>query len=130
VAWRLQRRDGKEGSMTPSRFALVLATLVLGLPLGPVFAQDTASPATSTAPAHAMMQSCEHHQAMEAALARVAKLAADTKSSKDVTKLQNALNEVAAEVKTIQENGTKCSAMMDKMKSPAKDADPGAPHKH
>jgi len=122
--------------MTSPRFAFVLATLVLGMPLRPLLAQDTAPPATSTPPAHAMMQSCEHHQAMEAALARMAKLAADTKSSKDVTKLQNALNDVAAEVKKIQENGTKCSAMMgmmDKMntmKSPAEGGDGGQSHKH
>jgi|KBSSwiStaDraftv2_1062776.scaffolds.fasta_scaffold69706_4 hypothetical protein len=80
------------------------------------------------------MQSCEHHQAMEAALARMAKLAADTKSSKDVTKLQNALNDVAAEVKKIQENGAKCSAMMgmmDKMNNmPAEGGDAGQSHKH
>jgi len=120
--------------MTSPRFAFVLATLVLGMPLRPLLAQDTAPPATSTPPAHAMMQSCEHHQAMEAALARMAKLAADTKSSKDVTKLQNALNDVAAEVKKIQENGTKCSAMMgmmDKMNNmPAEGGDAGQSHKH
>ena len=73
---------------------------------------------------------------MEAALARMAKLAADTKSSKDVTKLQNALNDVATEVKKIQENGTKCSAMMgmmdkmNNMKSPAEGGDAGQSHKH
>ena len=125
--------------MTSPRFAFVLATLALAMPLRPLLAQDAAPSATPTPPAHAMMQSCEHHQAMEAALARMAKLAADTKSSKDVTKLQNALNDVAAEVKKIQENGTKCSAMMDKMgmmekmdkmKSPARVDDAGQPHKH
>jgi len=124
--------------MTTPRFALVFAALVLGIPFR-LLAQDTTPPATSTPPAHAMMQACEHHQAMEGALARIAKLAADTKSSKDVTKLQNALNEVAAEVKKIQDNGTKCSAMMDKMgmmekmdkmKSPAKDDAAGQSHKH
>jgi hypothetical protein len=119
--------------MTSPRFALALATLVLGMPLRPILAQDIAPPATSTPPAHAMVRSCEHHQAMEAGLARMAKLAADTKSSRDVTKLQNALNEVATEVKKIQENGTKCSAMMDKMdkmKSPVEGGVAGQPHKH
>jgi len=124
--------------MTTPRFALVFAALVLSMPFR-LLAQDTTPPATSTPPAYAMMQTCEHHQAMEAALARIAKLAADTKSSKDVTRLQNALNEVAAEVKKIQDNGTKCSAMMDKMgmmekmdkmKSPAKDDAAGQSHKH
>jgi hypothetical protein len=119
--------------MTSPRFALVLATLVLGMSLRPLLAQDATAAATSNPPAHAMMQSCEHHQAMEAALARVAKLAADTKSSKDVTKLQNALNQVGVEVKKMQEDGMKCSAMMemmDKMQSSPNGGAVAQPHKH
>ena len=93
----------------------VFALLVFGMPLLPLFAQDTPSTQTTQSHRAAMMQSCEHHKAMEAALTAIEKLVADNKTSRDVSKLQATLTQVASEVGKMQESSKKCAGMMEMM---------------
>jgi hypothetical protein len=101
--------------MRSMRIAPVFAALVFSMSAFPLRAQDS-SPSTPQAPPMAMTQSCEHHQAMVAALASIEKLVAETNASKDVANLQNALDQIGSQVTKMQENMNKCSGMMDKMK--------------
>ena len=86
----------------------------LAIPVISLHAQSSASPAPA-APAGMMMSSCEHHQAMTAALASMEKLVVDTKSSKDITALHAALEQIGLQVTKIQESQKKCAGMMEMM---------------
>jgi hypothetical protein len=101
--------------MKSMSIATVFAAFVFSMPLSHLLAQDNPPP-TPQAPRMAMMQSCEHHPAMAAALASIEKLVAETNASKDVSKLQSALDQIGSQVTKMQENMNKCSGMMDKMK--------------
>lgn len=103
--------------MKSMRIAAVFAVLVLGMPLLPLLAQNSAATATPQA-SHAgmMVPSCEHHQAMTEALASIDKLVADNKGSKDVATLQGVLKQIGSQVTTMQDGMKKCAGMMDMMK--------------
>ncbi|MCM3880535.1 MAG: hypothetical protein ND807_10550 [Vicinamibacterales bacterium] len=89
--------------MRTVRIATAIAAVVFVTPLTLLQAQS------STA------QSCEHHQAMTAALATIETLVADTKTSKDVAALHAALDQIGSQVTKMQESDKKCSGMMEKM---------------
>jgi hypothetical protein len=89
--------------MRTVRIATAIAAFVLVTPFTLLRAQSGAAP------------SCEHHQAMAAALTTVQKIVADAKTSNDVAALHAALDQIGSQVTKMQESDKKCSGMMEMM---------------
>jgi hypothetical protein len=120
--------------MNRRRIATAGVILALAMPWISLRAQGSASPAAPAPPAGMAgmtMSSCEHHQAMEAALATIEKLVADTKTSKDVAALQAALDQIGSQVTKMQESKKKCVGMMEMMQKMQSNAPSGnEQHQH
>lgn len=112
--------SGRGISMNTGRIVTAGVILALAMPWISLRAQGSASPAAPAAEAGMMMSSCEHHQAMEAALTTIEKLVADTKTSKDVAALHTTLDQIGSEVTKMQESKKKCTGMMEMMQKMGK----------
>jgi uncharacterized membrane protein YccC len=101
----------------------VFATLIFGMPLLPLLAQDTMKHESTPPAGHqmtmggmmGMMEECQKNcDTMAAARADLAKSIADARTSNDVATLRGALDQVQAGLTKMEEKMKDCHGMMHK----------------
>ena len=96
---------------------LMLSALIVGMPLLPLFAQNSAKPpATSPVVMGAMMDTCQKScQIMSNTMAELTKTLEAAKASNDVSKLHEALDQVQTSITKMGTQARDCDSMMQHM---------------
>jgi hypothetical protein len=122
----MQWKRAEITAMRNITITIMFATVIFGMPLLPLLAQDSMKHDANPPAGHqmmtmggmmGMMEACQQNcDAMAATRADLAKTVADARTSNDVATLRGALDQVQAGLTKMEERMKDCHSMMQKPK--------------